>query len=97
MRSTLLHKQKVMTLLMAANTVGLFSNPELLTKSGITALTAKVLAPPATVSNAPATMGSIVGGVGGAVVLAGVCWLIINKWRGAELRNGLLVAESQDI
>jgi hypothetical protein len=73
------------------NAVGLFDS-KFVDKWGITGITSKMLMPAAAKSKVPAIVGGVVGGVGGAAVLAGVSWWIIKKRRGAgvEPRNGLL-------
>lgn len=80
------------------NAVGLFDS-SFVNRWGITGVTSKMLTPEAAKSNVPAIVGGVVGGVGGAAVLAGVSWWIIKRRRGAgvEPRNGLLTAGSHDV
>lgn len=80
------------------NAVGLFDG-SFVNRWGITGVTSKMLTPAAAKSNVPAIVGGVVGGVGGAAVLAGVSWWVIKRRRGAgiEPRNGLLTAGSHDV
>jgi hypothetical protein len=92
------YRQQLLLKNLEDNAVGLFDS-EFVSRWGITGITSKLLTLAAAKSKVPAIVGGVVGGVGGAAVVAGVSWWVIKKRRGAgvEPRNGLLSAGSHDV